>query len=64
MCADWLVSAWPAFDDGVQETIKRDIEQSFERDDEDRAEGREHKHLGHDCDRAEWQRVRKLWSAA
>lgn len=59
-CADWLICVWPDLKPSAQAVIKRDIEESLARDDEDRAEGREHKALGHDCDRAEWERVRRI----
>lgn len=60
-CVDWLISAWPDLKPNAQAVIKRDIEEAFARDDDDRAEGREYKALGHDCDRAEWERVRRIW---
>lgn len=41
--------------------IKRDIEEAFKRDDEDRADGRDCKALGMDIDRQQWERVRALW---
>ncbi len=61
-CADWLIEIWPILSDKTQNIIKRDIEEAFTRDDEDRESGRDYKALGHDCDRAEWSRVRKLWA--
>lgn len=62
-CADWLIEQWPNIGIRAQHVIRRDIEEAFARDDEDRAEGREHKTLGHDCDRISWHNVRKLWAA-
>jgi len=62
-CADWLISVWPELTDNTRNIIKRDVEEAFARDDEDRADGsRYYKALGHDCDRAQWERVRELWS--
>lgn len=61
-CAAWLVKIWPLLNDKTKAIIQRDIEEAFARDDDDRAEGRDHKALGHDCDRAEWEKVRRLWS--
>lgn len=61
-CVDWLIEQWPSIEEGARGTIRRDIEEAFARDDNDRAEGREHKALGWDCDRREWEKVRKLWS--
>jgi len=60
-CASWLIKIWPFISVQTQNIIKRDIEEAFARDDEDRESGRDYKALGHDCDRAQWERVRKLW---
>ena len=60
-CASWLIKIWPFLSVQTQNIIKRDLEEAFTRDDEDREAGREYKALGNDCDRAEWERVRKLW---
>ena len=57
-----LVKIWPFLSEKTQNIIKRDLEEAFARDDEDREAGRDYKALGHDCDRAEWERVRKLWA--
>lgn len=61
-CADWLIKTWPLLSDQTKAIIKRDLEEAFARDDEDREAGRDCKALGHDCDRSEWSRVRKLWA--
>lgn len=61
-CADWLISIWPTLDEKTRAIVQRDIESEIKIDDENRAEGREHCRLGMDCDRAEWERVRKLWT--
>ena len=37
------------------------IEEEFARDDKARERGAAHKPLGHDCDRAAWERVASLW---
>lgn len=60
-CASWLIKIWPFLSVQTQNIIKRDLEEAFTRDDEDREADRDFKALGHDCDRAEWSRVRKLW---
>jgi hypothetical protein len=60
-CAHWLVRTWPAMPDRTKAQIQRELEEAFKRDDADRAAGRQHKELGWDCDRREWERVRKLW---
>ena len=63
-CADWLCSVWPKLPENVKAIVQRDVEEAFARDDEDRAEKRDYKTLGHDCDRADWERVRDLWRKA
>ena len=63
-CADWLVEQWPNLSENSRAVIKRDVEDEFRRDDEARhrtAEPNPYKPLGMDCDRAQWERVRKLW---
>ena len=62
-CADWLIEVWPTISKSAHHLIKRDIEEAIIDDDNDRADGREHKRLGMDCDREQWERVRKLWEA-
>lgn len=61
-CADWLIEQWPSLPPSIKDTIQRDLEDEFRRDDEARIENREYKPLGHDCDRAQWERVRQLWA--
>lgn len=61
-CADWLIKTWPLLSDKTKSIIRRDLEEQFTIDDDARAQGRDYKPLGADCDRAEWSRVRKLWS--
>ena len=63
-CVNWLIPLWPSLPENVHSVLRRDIEQQFERDDVARADGWDHKPLGHDMDRREWQRVRALWSEA
>ena len=60
-CERWIFANWGHFPESVKKLIQRDLEEEFARDDEARADGREHKPLGHDCDRAAWERVRTLW---
>lgn len=61
-CADWLIEQWPNISDRAKAIIKRDLEEAFKSDDEDRERGSDYKALGHDCDRAQWERVRSLWA--
>ena len=65
MCADWLISVWPRMDKRTRALIQDDLEWEFKRDDEARKETGFPPilPLGDDCDRAEWERVRKLWTA-
>ena len=60
-CVEWLIDIWPMLSENTQAVIKRDLESEFERDDEARARGESYRPLGADCDRADWERVRKLW---
>ncbi len=61
-CCEWLCDVWPYLSDRVQKLIIREVEDSFAKDDEARADKHEYLPLGHDCDRAQWEKVRKLWS--
>ncbi len=56
-----LASAWPLIPKRIRDGIQRDLEGNFARDDEARAEGRDYKPLGADCDRQGWERVRAAW---
>lgn len=60
-CVDWLLSIWGELDDNTRAIIQRDTEEAFKRDDEDRADGKDHMALGHDCDRREWEKLREMW---
>ena len=62
-CTDWLVQIWPHLIESAREIIRRDVEEAFERDDLQRADGLTYKALGDDCDRERWERVRRLWDA-
>jgi len=63
-CCDWLIEQWPNFREGTRALIQKELEAAFERDDLARrriyAEFN-HRPLGHDCDREQWERVRRLW---
>lgn len=62
-CSDWLRAQWPNLKPGARQVIQRDIDEAFANDDAARAEDYPYKPLGHDCDRAEWQKVRAMWEA-
>lgn len=59
-CAEWLIRTWPLLEENAQNVIKRDLEEEFKRDNDARENNEDYKPLGDDCDRAEWERVRKL----
>jgi len=61
VCADWIIANWDKFSPNNKILIQRDLEEAFEGDDCDRKGNDNYKRLGHDCDRAEWERVRRLW---
>ena len=66
-CCDWLIEQWPEFSQRTKELIQKELEKEFARDDV--ARERDEKYspylycfpLGHDCDREQWERVRRLW---
>ena len=65
-CADWLIAIWGQLPASAQAIIKRDVERAFAKDDAIRASvGNDAMDyqlpLGADCDREQWERVRKLW---
>ena len=60
-CEQWICANWEQFPRSVRQLIQREVEEEIQRDDKARAEGRDYKPLGHDCDRAAWIRVRSLW---
>jgi hypothetical protein len=59
---DFLIANWDNLSDSCKSILKRDLEEAFERDDEDRARGREFSHLGDNIDRVTWERVRELYN--
>lgn len=62
VCAEWIVDKWNSFPERQKDLIRRELNEEFSRDDEDRASGATHKALGWDCDRLEWEKVRALWA--
>jgi hypothetical protein len=63
-CADWIIANWDKFPPNVRSLIERELEEEFGNDDRERMHNPQGmwKPLGHDCDRKEWERVRKLWN--
>jgi hypothetical protein len=61
-CERWVFANWDQFPPNVRKLIQREVEDEIKRDDEARERGDDYKPLGHDCDRAAWERVRTLWA--
>lgn len=61
-----LIQEWSNLPTETQNFIKRDLEREFDKDDRDRenfaGNGPKMWRLGDDCDRFEWDKVRRLWS--
>jgi len=57
-----LIKNWPRLSKKARSLIERDLERAFLEDDDLRANGASYKRLGHDCDRQEWGKVRRLWT--
>ena len=63
-CCDWLIEQWPEFGQATKDIVQRELENAFGEDDAIRANPQSqyaYQPLGHDCDRVQWERVRKLW---
>lgn len=60
-CQEWLCNIWDKLPEKAKAVIERDVEEAFKSDDEHRANGKDYRALGHDCDRRCWEQVRKLW---
>jgi hypothetical protein len=58
-----LYRHWHSLPEPAQSLIIRDVEEAFAKDDADREAHRDHKALGMECDRARWEKVRRLWGA-
>lgn len=58
---EMLIQQWATLPAHCQNLIRSDLEEEFTHDDNDRVDGSKIKALGHDCDRSEWEQVRKLW---
>lgn len=62
-CSKWLIKQWEHLPENVKHIIKRELDVAFLDDNEARLVNDNYKPLGDDCDRAEWEKVRRLWSA-
>ena len=61
-CVEWLIANWENFSENTRWLIRRDLEAAFELDHEERLmRGGRCRYLGSDMDKAEWEKVRKLW---
>jgi len=57
-----LRKQWATLPERTQKIIARDVDEAFTHDDECRASKTTHfRPLGMDCDRKQWEKVRKLW---
>lgn len=62
MWTNWIVENWDKIPEYDQNTIIIELEEAFKRDDAERKKDLyQHKTLGHDCDRVDWEKVRALW---
>ena len=57
-----LIREWPGLSHRAKTLIRGELEREFVKDDMARIRRDGLLPLGHDCDRAEWERVRRLWS--
>lgn len=62
-CADWLIAHWPDICQNARIVIQRDVQDAFVEDDDGRRRGESYRRLGMDCDRQQWERVRRLWKS-
>lgn len=58
---EWLRNNWQNLSEHARTIVKNDVEEAFEFDDRDRANGDKNLYLGMDMDRREWEGVRALW---
>lgn len=60
---DLLIDEWPNLPERLKKLIKKEIDEAFEMDDQLRnMDNGTRRRLGMECDREEWERVRRLWS--
>ena len=58
---DELAKAWPHIPQKTRAIIRRELEEAFRDDDNDREQGASRRTLGWDCDREAWEAVRAAW---
>lgn len=59
---DLLIREWNFIGSKTRDLIQGDVERQFELDDLARERKENYFPLGDDCDRQEWEKLRKLWS--
>lgn len=59
--AERLALSWDLLEKRVQGLIMKELNEAFEKDDENRALKMDYKTLGGDCDRASWQKVKDAY---
>jgi hypothetical protein len=56
-----LIQEWPTLPDRLKDLIVKELDNAFLRDDQDRSAGQGILPLGMDCDRKQWENVRRLY---
>lgn len=57
-----LIKEWSSLPESLQRFIQRELEEAFQKDDLERESGKTtFLTLGMDCDRKDWEKVRKLY---
>ena len=62
--AERLALSWDTLDKRIQRLIQKELNEAFEKDDEDRALKMDYKTLGGDCDREAWLKVKRAYEKA
>ena len=57
-----LIAEWNSMDKDIKAIIKYEISEAIKTDNNDLSEGALFRRIGYSIDRAEWDRVCKLWS--
>jgi hypothetical protein len=57
---DLLIQQWSTLPKRTQDLISKELNKAIKRDSEDRDAGSAFRHLGDDCDLAEWLRVQQV----
>jgi hypothetical protein len=56
-----LIAQWPKLPQKCRLLMERELEWFYAADNKARLDPEGTRHLGDDCDRAEWDKVRELW---